>query len=70
MTDGGARPIIVAAGKRRFHIVFVTRGDGEADHVYQQVLTLRPDGIGQARHIERADFLRQVFGNGDLGEFG
>ena len=68
MTDGGARPIVIAAGQRSFHIVFVARGDGEADHVDQQILALGPHGIGQARHIERANLLRQMLGNGGLGK--
>ena len=68
VTDRGARPVIVAAGKRGFHIIFVARGDGEADHVDQQILTLGPHRIGQARHIERANLLRQMLGNGDLGK--
>ena len=68
MTDGGARAIIVAAGQRSFHIVFVARRDGEADHVDQQILTLGPHRIGQARHIERANLLRQMLGNGGLGK--
>ena len=69
MTDGGARAIVVAAGKRRFHIIFVARGDSEADHVDQQILALGPHRIGQARHIEHTNLLRQMLGNGDLGKF-
>jgi len=68
MTDGGARPIIVAAGQRGLHIVFVARGDGEPDHVDQQILALGPHRIRQARHIERANLLRQMLGNGGLGK--
>ena len=66
--DGGARAIVVAAGQRSFHIVFVARRDGEADHVDQQILALGPDGTGQARHIERTNLLRQMLGNGGLGK--
>ena len=68
MTDGSARPIVITAGKRGFHIVFVARGDGELDHVDQQILTLSPDSVGQARHIKRANLLRQMLGNGGFGE--
>ena len=70
VTDGGARPVIVAAGQRSFHIVFVARGDGEADHVDQQILALGPHRLGQARHIERANLLRQMLGNGGFGKLG
>ncbi len=68
VTDGGARPIVIATGQRSLHIVFVARGDGEPDHVDQQILALGPHRIGQARHIERANLLRQMLGNGDFGK--
>ena len=68
VADRRARPIIVAAGKRGFHIVFVARRNGEPDHVDQQILALSPHRIGQARRIERANLLRQMLGNGGLGK--
>ena len=68
VTDGGARPIIIATGQRSLHIVFVARGDGEPDNVDQQILTLGPHCIGQTRHIKRANLLRQMLGNGDFGK--
>ena len=67
VADRGARPVIVAAGKRGFHVIFVARRDGEADHVDQQILALGPHRVGQARHIERANLLRQMFGDGGFG---
>ena len=70
VTDGGARPIVIAASQRGFHIVFVARGDREADHVDQQILAFDPHRLGQARHIEGVDFLRQMLGNGGLGKLG
>ena len=68
VADRRARAVIIAAGKRGLHVVLVARGDGEADHVDQQILALRPHCIGQARHIERTNLLRQMLGNGYLGK--
>src|SRR5580700_9609659 len=68
VADGGAWAVVIATGKRRFHIVFVARGDGETDHVDQQILTLGPHRIGQACRIERANLLRQMLGDGGLGK--
>ena len=68
MTDGGARPVILAGRERGAHVILVARGDREADHVDQQLLALAPHGFGQARRVERADFLREMFGDGDFGE--
>ena len=68
MADRGARPVIVAGGERAFHIIFVARGHGEPDHVDQQLFAFAPHRWRQLCRIERGNFLRQRFGNGDLGE--
>ena len=70
VTDRDARAIVVAGGENGLHVILVACGDREADHVDQQILTLGPDGIRQARHIERTNLLRQMLGNGGLGKLG
>ena len=69
VADRGARPVVVAGGQRGLHIVFVARGDGEADDVDQQVLAFGPHRLRQLRGIQRGDLLRQMLGNGGFWQF-
>src|SRR5947207_2478579 len=66
MSDRGARPVIVAGGKRCAHVVLVARGDAEPDDVDQQVLAFGAHGRGQRRGVERGDALGQLFGDGGI----
>ena len=66
MADRGARAVIVASRERAFHIFFVARGDGEPDHVDQQLFAFAPHRARQLCRIERGDLLRERFGDGDF----
>ena len=66
--DRGARPVVVTRSDDAFHIIFVARGDGEADDVDQEFLAFAPHRRRQLRCVERGDLLRQRFGNGDFGK--
>ena len=68
VSDRRARPVIVAGGEHGLHVIFVARGDGEADDVNNQVFAFAPHGAGQPRCVKRADLLRQQFGNGGFGK--
>ncbi len=68
MADHGAGTVVVAAGERRLHIVFVAAGEAEADDVDGEVLALRPHRRRQPRGIDGKDAFGELFGDGDGGK--
>ncbi len=68
MADRGARSVVVASGNDALHIILMARGDGETDHVDEKRDAFLAHGRRQARGIQRADFLHEVFGNSGFGQ--
>src|SRR5690349_23538259 len=70
MSDRGAWPVIVARGDDAFYIVFIARGDGEANDVDQKLRAFATHRCRQLRRVKRGDLLRQLLGDGGFGEGG
>src|SRR5450756_175228 len=69
VTDHGARAVIVPAGQRAFDVILVTRGDAQTDDIDQQILAFARGCCRQTARLQRNDFFRKRFSDGDLWQF-